>query len=358
MNNKFSQTRRRLEVREIELYIKIMNKILGIVVFSLFLNINVNAEIIGELITNNADKVQKGNIGLVDTYNKRIIEIDNKGKVIWEKKIPRKFKKAEWNAAADIEWLPETDTFLIIAPKKGFFEINRKGKVLNSCKNKHISHDLDKLDDGSFIFVNGWDLKGEKNPIVTKVTNDCKIVMSKSEDFFDMDKADLNPKHAMAKDNMHSNSIRILEDESIMLSVRNYDQVVVFKNNKIIKRFKNATGVHDPSEVYNENGNNFFYYIDRKRPLNINKRNFDNVDDSPKIIWPIPEPHERKSPWIPLRTLEKLENGNWLVTGSQRIGQVTNDGELVWELNLPEFRHQKDRNKDKTYIYKVTFISK
>ena len=47
MNNKFSQTRRRLEVREIELYIKIMNKILGIVVFSLFLNINVNAEIIG-----------------------------------------------------------------------------------------------------------------------------------------------------------------------------------------------------------------------------------------------------------------------------------------------------------------------
>ena len=124
MNNKFSQTRRRLEVREIELYIKIMNKILGIVVFSLFLNINVNAEIIGELITNNADKVQKGNIGLVDTYNKRIIEIDNKGKVIWEKKIPRKFKKAEWNSAADIEWLPETDTFLIIAPKKGFFEIN------------------------------------------------------------------------------------------------------------------------------------------------------------------------------------------------------------------------------------------
>ena len=97
---------------------------------------------------------------------------------------------------------------------------------------------------------------------------------------------------------------------------------------------------------------------DRNRPHNINKRNFDNVDDSPKIIWTIPEPHERKSPWIPLRTLEKLENGNWLVTGSQRIGQVTNDGELVWELNLPEFRHQKDRNKDKTYIYKVTFISK
>ena len=38
MNNKFSQTRRRLEVREIELYFKIMNKILSIVVLSFILS--------------------------------------------------------------------------------------------------------------------------------------------------------------------------------------------------------------------------------------------------------------------------------------------------------------------------------
>ena len=55
-----------------------------------------------------------------------------------------------------------------------------------------------------------------------------------------------------------------------------------------------------------------------------------------------------------LRTLEKLQNGNWLITGSQTIGQVTNDGELVWELYFPEFRHQRDKNKEKTFIYKVT----
>ena len=38
MNNKFSQTRRRLDVREIELYFKIMNKILSIVVLSFILS--------------------------------------------------------------------------------------------------------------------------------------------------------------------------------------------------------------------------------------------------------------------------------------------------------------------------------
>ena len=53
-----------------------------------FFSINAQSEIIGEIITNKVDKVQKGNIGLIDNYNKRIIEIDNKGKVIWEKKNP------------------------------------------------------------------------------------------------------------------------------------------------------------------------------------------------------------------------------------------------------------------------------
>ena len=55
-------------------------------IISSFFSINAQSEIIGELITNKADKVQKGNIGLVDTYNKRIIEIDNKGKVIGKQK--------------------------------------------------------------------------------------------------------------------------------------------------------------------------------------------------------------------------------------------------------------------------------
>ena len=94
-----------------------------------------------------------------------------------------------------------------------------------------------------------------------------------------------------------------------------------------------------------------------KRPQSINKRNYDDVEDSPRTIWSVPN-QKRKSPWTPLRTLEKLENGNWLITGSQTIGQVTSDGELVWELYFPEFRHQRDRNKEKTFIYKVTFISK
>ena len=336
--------------------INILSLFYFLIILSVF-SFEVQSETMGELIINKAEKIQKGNIGLIDSYNKRIIELDNNGKIIWETKIPKDFKNAKWNAGADIEWLPNSDTFLITAPRKGFFEINRKGKILNLCKTKFISHDVDKLKDGSFIFVNGWDTKEKKEPIITKVSNNCEILMSKTEDFFEMNKADLQPRYAKDKANLHSNAIRILEDESIMVSVRNYDQVVIIKNDKIIKRFKKAWGVHDPSKIFLEDEKSFFYYLSRKKPQSINKRNYDDVENSPRTIWSVPN-QKRKSPWTPLRTLEKLQNGNWLITGSQTIGQVTNDGELVWELYFPEFRHQRDKNKEKTFIYKVTFISK
>ena len=321
-----------------------------------FFSLDVQSETIGELITYKVDKTQEGNIGLIDSYNNRLIEIDNNGNVVWETKIPKEFRNAKWNGGADIEWLPKSDTFLIVVPRKGFFEVNRGGEVLNLCENRYISHDLDKLDDGSFIFVNGWDEKGKKEPIITKVSKDCKILMSKTEDFFKMDKTDLQPYFARDKSNLHSNAIRVLEDGSIMVSVRNYDQVIIIKNDKITKRFKEAWGVHDPSRVFREDGKSFFYYLSRKKPQSINKRNYDDVEDSPKKIWSVPN-QKKKSPWTPLRTLEKLQNGNWLITGSKKIGQITNDGELVWELFFPGFRHQSDQDKEKTYIYKVAFIN-
>ena len=238
---------------------KSLNKFL-ILSFFIF-SAEVQSETLGELITSKIEKIQKGNIGLIDTYNKRIIEIDNTGKVIWETKIPKEFKKAYWNGGADIEWLSNSDTFLIAAPRKGFFEINRKGEILNSCKTKFISHDIDKLDDGSFIFVNGWDEKGKKEPILSKVSNNCEILMSKSEDFFEMNKADLTPRFAKSRDNLHANAVRIIEDKSIMVSVRNYSEVLIIKSNKIVKRFKKARGVHDPSNVYKENGKSFFIIL-------------------------------------------------------------------------------------------------
>ena len=44
------------------------------------------------------------------------------------------------------------------------------------------------------------------------------------------------------------------------------------------------------------------------------------------------------------------------MTTGQAQWQVSEDGELVWELHFPEFRHQKQRGVNKTYIYKASFV--
>ena len=51
-----------------------------------------------------ADKIQKGNIALIDTKNSRIVELEINGTVVWQTKFPDLFKNGAWNAGADIEW--------------------------------------------------------------------------------------------------------------------------------------------------------------------------------------------------------------------------------------------------------------
>ena len=315
-----------------------------------------NAEKLGQVLTSVPDKTQRGNVALLDIKNSRVIELDGDGTIVWQTKFPDSFNSGDWNRGADIEWLTDSDTFLVAVPTAGFFEIGRTGKVLTQCESAFISHDVDKLDDGSFIFVNGWDDKGKEESVVTLMDQNCKIIWSKKAKFFDVKEADLQPHYANDKANLHTNSIRLLSDGSYMVSFRNYDQIVIFNEGGVIKRFKDAPGVHDPSEVFREGDKDYFYYANRGPIQSLNKRDFNNPDRKPKIIWSGPQ--DRKRAWKPLRTVEKLPNGNWLLTGSKEVGQVTEDGELVWELYFPEFRHQKHKEKERTYIFKAAFVNK
>jgi len=315
----------------------------------------------GIVVTEDDSRTQQGNVVLLDTINNRLVEIDLTGKTLWTAELPREFRSYKnQSAGSDIEWLEASDTFLVAIPNTGFFEINRTGKVLTKCKNKFISHDIDKLSDGSFVFVNGWDDKGKDEPIITKVSNACKILWTKTKDFFQVERSDLNDRFATDKAFLHTNSIRILPNKDIMVSIRNYDQVIIIRDNKIFRRFKNAPGVHDPSEVYREKNGQFFYYATRAGLTpstglqQIIRRNFENPDDTPQVIWTVPQ--GSRDDWTPLRTVERLKNGNWLITGSKNIGQITPDGDLVWSIHIPQFRHQREK-QNATYIYKVAFVT-
>ena len=138
------------------------------------------SEDMGKVVVSIADKIQKGNIALIDK-NSRIIELGLNGNVVWQTKFPDLFEDGAWNAGADIEWLQNTDTFLVAVPMSGFFEIARDGKIITQCKTKFISHDVDKIDGGRFVFVNGWDDKGKNEPIITLMSSKCDIIWEKED---------------------------------------------------------------------------------------------------------------------------------------------------------------------------------
>ena len=184
------------------------------------------SEDMGKVVVSIPDEIQKGNIALLDVKNSRIVELEMNGTVVWKTKFPDLFGNGAWNAGADIEWLENTDTFLVAVPMAGFFEISRDGKILTQCKSKFISHDIDKIGDDLFIFVNGWDDKDKDEPIITLMTSKCDKIWEKKTEFFAVKEEDIQPRYIKDKAKLHTNSVRLLSNGNYMASIRNFAQIV------------------------------------------------------------------------------------------------------------------------------------
>lgn len=66
----------------------------------------------GVVLTNDENKVQKGNVALLDTTNNRLVEIDLSGKTLWTADLPKAFRnQRNLNGGSDIEWLEVSETF-------------------------------------------------------------------------------------------------------------------------------------------------------------------------------------------------------------------------------------------------------
>ena len=98
----------------------------------------------GSLEIDQPEKVQAGKVAFVDPQLSKLIELDLTGKVTWEFSIPFAWR-GKLTAATDVEWLPESDNFLLAIPKTGVFEINRQSQVVWQYKTKFVSHEADRL---------------------------------------------------------------------------------------------------------------------------------------------------------------------------------------------------------------------
>jgi hypothetical protein len=138
----------------------------------------------------------------------------------------------------------------------------------------------------------------------------------------------------------HANSILRMDDGSTLVSLRNFNMYVVVKDGKIIDRKGGFRNLHDPFLAADK------FCFAARRPNRVECR----VGGRRSFRFAVDD-----RLWHPMRTVEPLKNGNLLISGSARIGQLSPTGKLVWSVKFAQFGNQKD---DGPFIYKATWVYK
>jgi len=323
-----------------------MRKTLGVV--ALFVVSNTAYAAVGDQFgspeINQPEKVQAGKVVFVDPQLSKLIELDLSGKVTWEYSIPFAWR-GKLTSGTDVEWLPASDNFLLAIPDSGVFEINRQSQVVWQYKTRFVSHDADRLPNGNTVFVNGWD--ADTDPIVTEVDSSGKVVFQLFAQKLGLNLSERRTNPAEPHSNTHTNAVHWIAEGEYLISLRNFHQFIKIKNGEVVETFKKARNVHDPLPF--EDGYLFaIHFRDRSELI------FQNVSGKRKPLF-VPEPET----WTPLRTVELLRNNNILVTGSREVGQLDQDGKLVWSLKMNQYDSQiTSTKKTKNFIYKAAFVYK
>jgi len=284
-----------------------------------------------EVINYDPDQAYNSTTLIVDKTQEipRILEVNMLGEIMWE------YQNPEWRGGVvdDVEWLPETDTFVFIYHFQGDFlhEIDRAGNILFEYKDS-ADHDIDKLGNGNYLYVYGMDDTLD-DAIVKEVTPQGEIVW----EWYVKDH--LAPEIYEGVENegvAHTNGVVRLENGNTLISTRNFDSIVeVDPNGEVVRVI--CEGVcahqHDPEMLENGNilmanqtthGSDYELGDEPQRALEIDS-------NTGETIWEFLIAGRRH---YPLRDADRLPNGNTLITGSDMILEVTPDGEIVWQLNI------------------------
>ena len=216
-------------------------------------------------VVKNSSTSDQRPVVLIDTVTgkDRIIEVDMNGEIIWEWKFPPSLihnNKRIICKGADINYLESKDEILFIIPFKGAYIVNRDGFYKTIIEDEFISHDIDYLPNGNFIYVRGFVNKGDDE--VREISKDGKIIWRWSHEKYFPDREfylrDLSrkAKNRLFKNKTlkrngidwgHVNGVERFNNGDTLISIRNFMMFVVVDLNGNPKEiYKNIRLVHEP----------------------------------------------------------------------------------------------------------------
>lgn len=278
----------------------------------------------------------------------KIVEVDMQGHIVWQYVVPPKLfngKHSKKSIVMDVEKLPSGDILFNIQ-EVGFYRINKKGKVVFKHLDSGISHDIDLLPNGNYLYVRGWAPKGEDH-VVEIDTKGNKVWTWDGISEFN------HPPFANIYDQgwIHVNSTTRFENGNTLISLRNFNLIAEIDRNGIVvwkrklgsKKAKSKAHPHDPEAQ--QNGNILVALTGANKAIEFAR-------EGGPPIWEFAYPKGSSKQHI--RDINHLPNQNKLLVQANTILELSPENEIVWQLYLPSIKINS-RNKN-TFLFKAQRI--
>ena len=294
------------------------------------------------LVTAPAPGIGGGTTAFVDAVDgRRIVEIDRAGKVVWQCALDQaRFKSDELQRGADLEWIRSDDSFLVAIPFSGIFRIDRKCNVIWQYRTSKVSHDADLLPNGNVLYTYAWDDTSDAQAV--EVDPSGRIVWSwRAHGRLDPSWKSISTDGDSAGDlrggsrrsgggsgqgggrgegYTHANAVVRLADGDTLVSLRNFHRVVRVGRDGAVKRaYGPINRVHDPSLLPDGR----LVAADHV-PMSVVILG----NGPPRVLFS--NPIDMK----PIRTVEPLANGNFLVAGGRDIVEINGAGAILWHVRV------------------------
>ncbi len=293
-------------------------------------------------------KASNGTTFFMDTSDEskpKIVEVDMTGMVLWEYVLPP--DQVTNGPGPDVEYLPDQDHVLYVAPKVGVYEIDRSGQVVWSYEptDGKISHDADRLPNGNTLFA--WGEDGKADAQVREVDPHGNVVWSWRA--LDQPEFAAGTWYWTLSNGgwTHCNAVSRLAGDITMISLRNfYLTIFVDSTGDIVGAMDwGAYGVGgidtDPHEPEYEPGKNGSLASGSVLVALQNNSPYDAVEvrlEDSLVVWSYVNPDLRT-----VRDADRLSNGNTLLQGVLTVDGTENAvlielspaGKIVWQLRLP-----------------------